>query len=94
MDCKEFDKSSNKIKTWIGFFSSKIFEKDMYDIELPKYLEESITQLLKGIKENNSLLDCLLDEVSGSINSAFWDGTLTEKHASHLRNKYLYYEKD
>ena len=80
------------IKTWIGDFFPEIFIKDMYDIELPLYLENDIQQLLSGIKNNDSLLDCLLDEVYGSINCAFWDGMITKKQADHLRNKYLQYE--
>lgn len=82
----------NLIHTWIGDFSPEIFYKDMYDVELPLYLTNDIQQLLLGIKNNDSLLDCMLDEVYGSINSAFWDGTITEKHAKHLRDKYLQYE--
>lgn len=82
----------NMVHTWIGAFDSSIFIKDMYDVELPIYLEKDIQQLLNGIRNNNSLLDCMLDEVYGSINSAFWDGTITQKHADHLREKYLEYE--
>lgn len=54
----------------------------MYDVNLPKYLENDI-------KENSTLLDCLMDEVYGSINVASWDGQISEDHANHLREKYL-----
>ena len=61
----------------------------MYDVNLPKYLENDIKALLKGIKENSTLLDCLMDEVYGSINGAYWDEQISEEHADHLREKYL-----
>ncbi|NBK96871.1 MAG: hypothetical protein EOM50_02415 [Erysipelotrichia bacterium] len=66
----------------------------MYDVSLPKYLEKDIEQLLNGINNDDSLLDCMLDELYGSINSAFWDGIISEKHARHLREKYLVYRED
>lgn len=77
------------IRTRQGIFPVTIFEKDMYDVNLPKYLGNDINALLKGIKENSTLLDCLMDEVYGSINSAYWDGQISEEHANHLREKYL-----
>lgn len=77
------------IRTRQGIFPVTVFEKDMYDVNLPKYLGNDINALLKGIKENSTLLDCLMDEVYGSINSAYWDGQISEEHANHLREKYL-----
>ena len=77
------------IRTRQGIFPVTVFEKDMYDVNLPKYLGNDINVLLKGIKENSTLLDCLMDEVYGSINSAYWDGQISEEHANHLREKYL-----
>ena len=77
------------IRTRQGIFPVTVFEKDMYDVNLPKYLGNDINALLKGIKENSTLLDCLMDEVYGSFNSAYWDGQISEEHANHLREKYL-----
>ena len=77
------------IKTRQGTFPITVFEKDMYDVNLPKYLYDDIKALLIGIKENSTLLDCLMDEVYGSINGAYWDGQISEEHADHLREKYL-----
>ena len=80
---------NNYIKTRQGTFPVTVFEKDIYDVNLPKYLENDIKALLKGIKENSTLLDCLMDEVYGSINGAYWDGQISEEHSNHLREKYL-----
>ena len=72
-----------------GDYSKGVFIKDMYDVDLPVFLKRDIDALLEGIKTNSSLLDCLQDEVYGSINSAYWDDQISEKHADHLRRKYL-----
>lgn len=59
---------------------------------LPKYLEEDIERLKEGIKNNSSLLDCLICEVQGSINSAYVDGEITEEQCDYLYKKYIYGE--
>lgn len=56
---------------------------------LPPYLREDIEHLKAGIAENCSFLDCLYDEVIGSINSAFWDDEISKEQAQYLRKKYL-----
>ena len=47
--------SNNYIKTRQGTFPITVFEKDMYDVNLPKYLDDDIKALLKGIKENSEM---------------------------------------
>ena len=59
---------------------------------LPRYLKNDITALEEGIKNNSSLLDCLYDEVQGSINSAYYDNQITEDVADYLRGKYCQYK--
>ena len=59
---------------------------------LPKYLEEDIERLKEGIKNNSSLLNCLICEVQGSINSAYVDGEITEEQCDYLYKKYIYGE--
>ena len=54
---------------------------------LPKYLQEDIERLKEGIKNNSSLLDCLICEVQGSINSAYVDGEITEEQCDYLYEK-------
>ncbi len=64
-------------------------DKSYLEVDLPKYLQDDIDALVEGIKTNSSVLDCLLDEVWGSINSAFYSDEITEEQAKYLRKKYL-----
>lgn len=57
---------------------------------LPKYLEEDLKRLKECIKNNNKYLDCLRNELQGSINSAFVDGDITEEQCDYLYKKYIY----
>ena len=68
--------------------NEKILEKC-----LPKYLEEDLKKLKKGIEENVSYLDCLIDELQGSINCAFVDGEISEEQCDYLYKKYIRMEK-
>ena len=63
--------------------------EEYYEMGLPEYLQHDIDAWKKGIKENSSVIDCLWGELYGSINSAFWDGEITEEQANYLRSKYL-----
>ena len=56
---------------------------------LPKYLEEDLKNLKEGIKNNVSYLDCLINELQGSVNSAFVDGDITEEQCDYLYKKYI-----
>ena len=68
--------------------NEKILEKC-----LPRYLEEDLKKLKKGIEENVSYLDCLIDELQGSINCAFVDGEISEEQCDYLYKKYIRMEK-
>ena len=73
-------------------------EKNRYDekileIGLPKYLENDIKNLKEGIEKKVSYIDCLIDEVQGSINSAWTDGDITEEQCDYLYKKYVRMEK-
>ena len=57
-----------------NLYSEEIFEKC-----ISKYLEEDLKRLKEGIKNQVSYLDCLINELQGSVNSAFVDGDITEK---------------
>ncbi len=59
---------------------------------LPRFLKDDIEALLKGIENQPSLLDCLYNEVQGSINSAFYGNHITEEQANYLCEKYLVWE--
>lgn len=56
---------------------------------LPPYLQHDINALIEGKKKQVLYLDCLFDEVYGSINSAYYDGCITKEQADYLRQKYL-----
>lgn len=56
---------------------------------LPIYLEEDLKNLKEGIKNNVSYLDCLINELQGSVNSAFIDGDISEKQCDYLYKKYI-----
>ena len=60
---------------------------------LPKYLEEDLKKLKEGMKNNVSYLDCLINELQGSINSAFVDGDITEEQCDYLFKKYVRMEE-
>ena len=69
--------------------NEKILEKC-----LPSYLERDLQNLREGIKNNVSYLDCLIDELQGSVNSAFVDGDITEEQCDYLYKKYIRMEKE
>lgn len=60
-----------------------------WENNLPPYLQHDINALIEGKKKQVLYLDCLFDEVYGSINSAYYDGCLTKEQADYLRQKYL-----
>lgn len=65
--------------------SKKYLEKS-----LPVYLENDLKKLKKGLKEKSKLLDCLYNELQGSINSAFVDGEISEEQCDYLYDKYIW----
>lgn len=64
--------------------------KERYENNIPEYLRKDIEALKKGEEENSLSLDCLIDEVYGSINSALYSYEITEEQANYLRDKYCY----
>ncbi|MDD2973445.1 MAG: helix-turn-helix transcriptional regulator [Lachnospiraceae bacterium] len=60
---------------------------------LPESLDKSLKEYLQGEAEGVSYLDCLWDELYGSINSNFWGGRITQEQADYLREVYLFGEK-
>lgn len=58
---------------------------------LPLYLQNDINNLVKELKkENSTILDCLFEELYGSINSAYYDNEITKEEADYLRDKYYF----
>jgi len=58
-------------------------------LSLPGYLRRDIEALEKGREANSSVLDCLYNEVQGSINSAMWDREISKELADLLWETYL-----
>ena len=70
-----------------------MYNEEILEKCLPKYLEDDLNRLKKGLKENVSYLDCLINELQGSINSAWTDGDITEEQCDYLYKKYIRMEK-
>lgn len=66
-----------------------ISDKTYLELNLPKYIQHDIKALTDGLSKNVLYLDCLYDELYGSINSAMWDEEITQEQAAYLRKKYL-----
>lgn len=66
-------------------YNEKVLEKC-----LPKYLEEDLERLKEGIKNKSKHLDCLINELQGSVNSAWVDGDITEEQCDYLYKNYIH----
>ncbi|MCL2671591.1 MAG: hypothetical protein FWF10_06110 [Clostridiales bacterium] len=63
-------------------------QQNLFEACLSKYLRNDIVALEEGYRTNSRLLDCLYNEVQGSINSAYYGHAITEEEADYLRMKY------
>ena len=65
------------------------------DAILPGFLQRDIDALLEAELQEKETgkkclhMDCLLDEVYGSVNAAYWDNLIDKETAEYLRKKYL-----
>ncbi len=66
------------------------YNEEILEKCLPKYLENDLKNLKEGIKNKVSYLDCLIDELQGSVNSAWVDGDITEEQCDYFYRKYIY----
>lgn len=64
-------------------------DRSYLEVNLPPYLQHDIDALRQGLEQDVLYLDCLFDELYGSINSAEWDAEITHEQAAYLREKYL-----
>ncbi len=69
------------------------YNEEILEKCLPKYLEEDLIKLKEGIKNKVGYIDCLINELQGSVNSAFVDGDITEEQCDYLYKKYIRMEK-
>lgn len=60
------------------------------DFPIPEYLQNDIAAFIKGMNEKDWSIDCLMNEIQGSINMAMMSGTITKTQADLLREYYLY----
>lgn len=64
---------------------------EMYERCIPAYLKKDIDNYLKYKDDKKcTFIDCLKDEIYGSINSAYYSEQLTREQANYLRDKYYY----
>ena len=73
---------------------SEFKEEKYLEEDLPIYLKKDIENLKKGIKENVLYVDCLINEVQGSVNSAWVDGAITEEQCDFIYKKYIRMENE
>ena len=66
------------------------YNEEILEKCLPKYLEDDLKNLKEGIKNKVSYLDCLIDELQGSVNSAWVDGDITEEQCDYFYRKNIY----
>ena len=56
-----------------------------WETNLPADLQKSIQDYLEGIRTQSSVLDCLWDELYGSINASQWGWEISKEQADYLR---------
>ena len=69
----------------------KNINEEMYEKNLPPYLEHDLIELKKAakMKQRPLIYDCLLNELQGSVNSAYWDGVISEEQCDYFYRKYI-----
>ena len=66
------------------------YDEEILEKCLPTYLENDLKNLKEGIKNKVKYLDCLINELQGSVNSAFIDGDITEEQCDYFYRKNIY----
>ena len=68
----------------------KPVDKSYLEVNLPGYLQHDIDALVEGENDPDCLhVDCLEDEVYGSINLVLYGHEINDEQARYLRKKYL-----
>jgi hypothetical protein len=65
-----------------------------WETNLPAAIQKDIDAYLEGIRTQSSVLDCLWDELYGSINASQWGWEISKEQADYLRTKYLFEQED
>ena len=74
--------------------TGKPLDQSYLEKDLPPYLQYDLDEFIQGTKDDVSHWDCLWGELSGSINSAFYDNQISNEQAKYLRKTYLYAPED
>lgn len=74
--------------------SKPIENKAMLEKCLPSYVLNDINNLKEGIKNNVSYIDCLENELQGSVDSAYIDDVISKSQRDYLYEKYLGWRKN
>lgn len=70
-----------------------MYNEELLEVGLPEFLKKDIDDLKEGIKNKVSYVDCLINEVQGSANSAYVDGIISKKQCDYIFKKYVYGEE-
>lgn len=65
-----------------------------WEIDLPAAIQKDIDAYLEGVRTQSSVLDCLWDELYGSINASQWGWEISKEQADYLRAKYLFEQEE
>lgn len=65
-----------------------------WETNLPAAIQKDIDAYLEGIRSQATYLDCLADELYGSINASQWGWEISKEQADYLRAKYLFDTED
>ena len=65
-----------------------------WEIDLPAAIQKDIDAYLEGVRTQSSVLDCLWDELYGSINASQWGWEISKEQTVYLRTKYLFEPED
>ena len=65
-----------------------------WETNLPVAIQKDINAYLEGIRTQSSVLDCLWDELYGSINASQWGWEISKEQADYLRAKYLFEQEE
>lgn len=74
--------------------TGKPLDKSYLEKDLPRFLQYDLDEFIQGMKDDVTHFDCLWSELSGSINSAFYGGQISNEQAEYLRKTYLYVQDE
>ena len=85
---------SEQRNTHAGTSQGKPADRSYLEANLPLDLQKAIKDYQEGLEKKVSYLDCLWDELYGSINANQWGGEISPAQADYLRSKYLFDDEE